>query len=207
MEEVKPFRTVNDAISNLDNGGRFYDLVSKADDGKITHAEICKTGGIFNDKQKMVLFFELSIAELSQKEKEAIISKFDGRLKKDYEKYKPQHLLPSEVDQKGVLSSNIILNGVPTLIDSQTKFNGFILIPIMAGKSTSFTLVPLIDCYDIYELKDDRYAEEFLIAHVRDSKKLPNKEITVAGVLKELETKKNGRGPKKKFLETVYHLP
>ena len=204
MEIVKPYTEINKAIISLDNGGRFYNLLTKAEDGIISQAELGKLGGIFNDKQKMILFLELSISKLKQNEKEIIISKLEESLKKDYLKYKPQNLLPSEVNEKGILSSNMVLTGVPELIDSKSDFNGFIMIPIMTGKVTTFSLIPLIDNYDVYELRDEKTSETFIIAHSKTSKKLPNEKMVIAGVLKELE--KDEKGVKKKFLEAIYHM-
>ncbi len=204
MEIVKPFTEVNKAIQSLDNGGRFYNLFTKAEDGIISQAELGKLGGIFNDKQKMILFLELSISKLKQSEKEMIISKLDDNLKVNYLKYKPQNLIPSEVDEKGILSSNVILTGVPKLIDSKSDFMGFVMVPVVAGKVTVFSSIPIVDNYDVYELRDEKTSEIFIIAHSKSSKKLPNKKMVVAGVLKEL--KKDEKGTKDKFLEVIYHL-
>lgn len=204
MKIVKPYTNLNKAIISLDNGGRFYNLLTKAEDGIISQAELGKLGGIFNDKQKMILFLELSISKLKESEKAIVILKLDDNLKKDYFKYKPQTLLPSEVNEKGVLSSNIILTGVPELIDSKSDFKGFIMIPIMTGKVMTFSLIPLIDQYDVYEMRDEITSETFIIAHSKTSIKLPNKKMVVAGVLKELE--KDEKGVKQKFLEAIYHI-
>lgn len=204
MEIVKPYSEINKAIASLDNGGRFYNLLTKAEDGIISQAELGKLGGIFNDKQKMILFLELSISRLKENEKEIIISKLDKSLKEDYLKYKPQNLLPSEVKNKGILSSNLIMTGVPKLIDSKADFNGFIMIPVMTGNVTTFTLIPLIDNYDVYELRDDKTSETFIIAHSKSFKKLLNEKIVVAGVLKELE--KNEKDVKDIFLEANYYI-
>jgi hypothetical protein len=96
------------------------------------------------------------------------------------------------------------LTGVPELIDSKSDFNGFIMIPIMTGKVTTFSLIPLIDRYDIYELRDEKTSEKFIIYNSKSSKKLTNEKIVIAGVLKELE--KNEKEIKKKFLEAIYYI-
>ena len=204
MEIVKTYTEINDAILSLDNGGRFYNIRTKAEDGIISQSELGKLGGIFNDKQKMILFLELSLSELKQTEKEIIISKLDESLRVNYFKYKPQTLLPSEVNEKGILSSNMVLTGIPKLIESKSDFNGFIMIPVMVGKVMTFSLIPLIDNYDVYELRDEKSSETFIIAHSKSSEKLPNEKMTIAGVLKELE--ENEKGIKKKFLEVIYQI-
>lgn len=206
MEKVKPYSEINEAIISLDNGGRFYNLFTKADDGIISQAELSKIGGTFNDIQNRILFLELSLSKLEITDKEIIVAKLDEKLKLDYLKYKPQNLLPSEVYEKGILSSSIILTGVPKLIDSKSDFNGFIIIPMIVGKVTTFSLIPLIDHYDVYELRNEKSSETFIIAHSKSSEKLPNKKMIVAGVLKELETNKTEKGDKKFFLEAIYHI-
>lgn len=206
MKKIEPYKNINEAISNLDNGGRFYNVLTKAKDGIISKSELGKVGGIFNDKQKMILFFELSISKLNQTTKESIISKLESGLQTTYQKYKSQKLLPSEVNSKGIISSNAIITGIPKLIDSKSDFNGFIMIPIITDKVTTFMIIPIIDKYDVYELRDGESSESFLIAHSKGSEKLPNKKIKVAGVLKELKANKEEKRASKKFLEALYHL-
>lgn len=45
MKKIESYIDVNDAISDLDNGGRFYNLFTHADDGIISQAELGKVGG------------------------------------------------------------------------------------------------------------------------------------------------------------------
>lgn len=206
MKKIEPFRNFNDAISTLDNGGRFYNILTKADDGIISKAELGKVGGIFYDKQQMILFFELSISKLDDEKKKVVISKLDESLKEIYLKYKPNDLLPSEAYTKGTIASNTIITGIPTLTESKSEFTGFIMIPMVAGNVTTFTMIPLIDMYDVYEIRDEASDENFLIAHAKGTTKLPNKKIKVAGVLKELKSNKKEEVASKRFLEAIYHL-
>jgi len=206
MKKIEPYQNINDAISNLDNGGRFYNILTKANDGVISKSELGKVGGVFNDKQQMILFLELSISKLDKGKKNAIISKLEENLQKIYVKYKPIELLPSEANSKGIISSNTIITGIPKLTQSKTNFIGFIMIPIMTGNITTFSLIPLIDIYDVYELRDEESDESFLIAHSKGSNKLPEKKIKVAGVLKELKADKNEKTGSKKFLEAIYYM-
>ena len=206
MKKIEPYKNINDAISNLDNGGRFYNILTKADDGIISKSELGKVGGIFNDKQQMILFFELSISNLDDKKRNTLISKLEESLQEVYLKYKPIELLPSEAHTKGVIASNAIITGIPRLTQSKSDFIGFIMIPVIAGNVTTFSMIPLIDLYDVYELIDEESDKNFLIAHSKGTNKLPEKKIKVAGVLKELKSAKNEKKASKKFLEAVYHM-
>lgn len=205
MQQIKPYTGINEAIVSLDNGGRFYNILTQAEDGIISPAEVGKVGGLFNEKQKMILFLELSISALDPAAKAELISKLDSNLQRSYQKYKAQELLPSEANDRGVISSNAIITGFPKMRESKSDLNGFILIPISTGKAMTFVPIPIIDKYDIYEIRDEISAETFLIAHARGEEKLPEQQIKVAGVLKELKLKKDEESTTK-FLEVNYFL-
>lgn len=206
MKKIEPYKNINDAISSLDNGGRFYNILTKADDGIISKSELGKAGEIFNNKQRMILFFELSISKLDERKRNVIISKLEKKLQQLYKKYKPIELLPSEINSKGILSSNTIITGIPRLIEVKSDSHGFIIIPVMIGNITTYSIVPLFDVYKIYKLRDEESDKSFIIAHSKRANKLPEKKIKVAGVLKELKSDKNEKIASKKFLEVVYHM-
>ena len=204
MEKIKPYKDLKCALQSLDNGGRFFNFRTKAEDGIITQSELGKVGGVFIESQQLILFLEMSLLELDQAAKDTIISKLDNGLQKKYLKYKPQRVLPSEASLNGIISSNAIITGTPKLIDSKTSFNGFIMFPMVSGNVTSFMMIPLIDEYEVYELRDDETSETFLIAHPKGYEKLPSKKMTVGGVLKELNETEEEDGAKVKFLEALY---
>jgi len=80
------------------------------------------------------------------------------------------------------------------------------MIPIMAGKTMTMMMIPIMDKYDVYEMKDDINGEQFFIAHARSDNKLPQEKITIAGIIKELKADKKEDQPSEKFLEIVYLL-
>ena len=206
MKKIEPYKNINEATLSLDNGGRFYNVLTKSDDGIISTSELGKVAGIFNDKQKMILFLDLAISNFDVNAKKNILDSLDDTLRSTYHKYKSQELLPSEAYNKGILSSNSIITGFPKKIESKSDFNGFIIVPVIAGRVTTFILIPLIDQYDIYEIRDEESDDTFLVAHARGSVMLPEKKIKVAGVLKELKAKKEEKKASKRFLEAVYYL-
>lgn len=206
MTEVKPYLEFNDAITALDNGGRFYNLWTKADDGIISTSELAKAGGQYNDKQNMILFFEMSISSLSEIDQQQIISKLEPKLKETYLKYKPIQLVPNEVDTKGILASNVIITGIPKLIDSKSTFSGFVFMPMQIDGTTSFMMIPLSDIYDVYEIRDDEKDAKFLIAHAKGSTQLSENRMKVGGILKEFKPEKNEDSKSKKFLEITHHM-
>ena len=204
MQTISPYVNYENALKVLDNGGRFYNLFTKAEDGVITAAEIGKTAGVFSNKQQNILFLEAALLKLKQSDKINVLAKLDGKLKVDYNTFKPQYLRPSEVNEKGKIASGLIATGVPKLIDSKTDFNGFIIIPIMTGKVMTMTMIPIYENYDVYELRDEKTAEGFIIAHSKSKNKLLEEKVTIAGIIKELKTSKKENCKTKKFLEITY---
>ena len=206
MKKVIPYKEVREALVSLDNGGRFYNILTNSSDGIVSPSELGKIAGLFNDKQKMILFLEMSLSSLTLEEKEVIISSLDTELKQMYSRYKPQKLLPSEVKEKGILASNAILTGVPRLIDKKSDFTAFVFMPVMAGKTMTFVLIPIFENYYVYELRDEKTSETFIIAHTKGSTTLPHEKVTVAGLLKELKPENSRKGEVVKFLEAIYYI-
>lgn len=205
MTKIEPYKTISEAISSLDNGGRFYNLFTKADDGVISAPELGKAGGLFNDKQRIMLFFELSISQLNENEKSLVISKLEKDLQEEYLMYKPVTLSPYQANTSKSLESNTIITGTPKRIESKSQFSGFIMVPIMAGEVTTNTMIPLYDVYDIYELKDETSGEHCIIAHSKHIDKLPEQKINVAGVMKESSSDGVNANNAKRYLEVIYY--
>lgn len=205
MTEVIPFNNILEARTSLDNGGRFYNLLTKAQDGQITSQELSKVAGLFSDQQKSILFLELSLLTLDTPAKRQVLNSFSDELKRAYEKHCPQQFSPSEAATKGKLSTTAIIKGVPKKIEARTEFNGFIMIPIMAGSVTTFSMIPIFDEYDVYQIYDQTQGGSFFLAHYPGAGQLPEKCIMASGILKELEIKEGGQKKPQKFLEGLYY--
>ena len=206
MKKITPYKTKQNALVSLDNGGRFYNLITKANDGNITSAELSKVAGLVSGKQKMVLFLEMSLLELSTDSRKEVLKALSKDLKSAINKYPSQFLSPSEAERKGTLSQNAIVTGIPTFVESKSDFNGFIMIPIMTGKVTTFSMIPIIDQYDVYEVRDQESTDSCLIAHSKNKAKLPRSKFTFGGILKELKEKEEENSPTKVYLETHYYI-
>lgn len=209
MKKIHPYKTSRNALAALDNGGRFYNLITKAHDGNVTPAELARVAGVYSNKQRMILYLEMSLCELDECAMRDIRSALSKDLKTAYKRYCPQRLVPSEAQLKGKKSCNAIVTGVPKFVKSNSDFNGFIMFPITTGKTTTMMMVPIIDVYDVYELRDRKTSREFLIAHARGSVKLPPRLVRCGGIIKELNPDKKAKQKTKpkKFLETLYYTP
>lgn len=205
MQQVIPFTDLQDAQTSLDNGGRFFNILTKADDGVITGAELGKVAGCFADKQKMALFLDLATAELADSDKHQLLQMLSPDLRSGIELQKPARWLPSEALAQGVAGASAIVTGVPKLVESKSEFNGFIMVPIMTGSVTTFMMVPLVDAYDVYEVRDEASDDAFLIAHAKGKAELDGRRTQFAGVLKDLKASKDECEASRIFLEAIYH--
>lgn len=207
MKSIVPFANVTDALTSLDNGGRFYNWVSKANDGKISTSELAKAAGVFTDKERMMLFLEMSLMQLSDDEKQQIWERLSTDLVQSFQKHAPQQMLPSEARLHAKPSSMVVVKGVTRWVESKDQFSGFIMVPIMIDKVTSFTMIPIVEQYDLYELRDHESDEYFLIAQAKGSERLPDQTMQFGGVIRELRSRQDKKSERGVFLEAIYYAP
>lgn len=204
MKEISPFRSYDEAIKSLDNGGHFYNVFTKAKDETISSAELRKAAGVFLSKQSMILFLELSLSGLSALNKEQVINHLSKELTEVYNKQKPVNLSSFQEISHADPNKTILLKGTPKLIDSKTEFKGFIMIPVMVNNITTFTTVPIIDSYNVYEFNFDGSESRMMIAHAKSGQLLPENKILCGGFMKEFQKEESNDGEKELFLEVVY---
>ncbi|MDP8246165.1 MAG: hypothetical protein P9L94_18930 [Candidatus Hinthialibacter antarcticus] len=207
MRKLAPYKTKRGAIVALDNGGRFYNFLTQADDGEISPAELGKAAGVFSSRQQMFLYLEMAIAELDDQSVTDIFKHLSPALKNSAKKFRPVHYTPAEATANGKPSKSAIVIGTPTYMESCSDFVGFIFIPISTGKTTTMMMVPIIDQYDVYEVRDRATDQQFLLAHTKGQKKLEPVETRFGGVIKKLQAKKGKPQKHKVFLETLYYTP
>jgi hypothetical protein len=205
MQDVIPYKNYAGALEALDNGGRFCNIFTKSKDDEVSPVELAKVAGVFSDKQKMFLFYEMAVRELCESDKQSLFASLSEGLQAAYEKHRPQDLLPSDADSKGVASKTAILTGYPRFVTDKTVFSGFIFIPMSAGKSMTMIMIPIMDQYDIYELTDDSNSAKTFIANVRGSERLPVELSRFGGILKETSVDKKGKEKGRLFLEALYY--
>lgn len=206
MRKIIPFENFEDALKVLDNGGRFYNILTKAKDGVISTAELGKVSGLFSDKQKMILFLDVATSKLKVSDRNRVISYLSEELQLIYNSHKAKEVIGSKEMDSIELSSNVIITGVPKKIASKSNFNGFIMVPIVAGKVTTFSMIPIIDTYNVYEISDINSSSSCIIAHSKEFRKLPEKQIKIAGVVKEITSKKDKEESSNKYVEALYYL-
>jgi hypothetical protein len=73
MRELKPYRTMQGLRKSIDNGGRFYNFFTDADDHTVTRAELAKAAGVFTAGVKAFLFLEMAQQDLQPDDRQSII--------------------------------------------------------------------------------------------------------------------------------------
>lgn len=204
MKEIKPFRSYDEAIKSLDNGGHFYNVFTKAKDETISSAELRKAAGVFSSKQSMILYLELSLSALSALNREHVINHLSEELTDIYNQYKPVILSSFQDIRLPDTSKTVLVKGTAKLVDSKTEFKGFIMVPVMINNITTFTTVPIIDSYNVYEFIGQNSESKMMIAHAKCGNILPDSKILCGGFLKELQKEESNDGEKESFLEVVY---
>ncbi len=207
MKRIVPYKSTQGAMAALDNGGRFYNLFTRSDDGKIAPAELARVAGAFTSRQKMFLFLEMALAELDGHAADAVRAAMSTELRAAHRAYRPALYTPAQALARGRAAQPAIVTGVPHYVKSRSDFAGFIMVPISTGKSTTFIMVPLIDHYDVYEVHDTACARKFIIAHARGTTRLTRRLTRFGGILKKLHKAKSARSGSRLYLEALFYSP
>lgn len=203
MRELKPYQTLHGLQTAIDNGGRFYNLFSRADDHVVTRGELAKAAGVFTSGLNAFLFLEMAQQELPPDDRHSVLQLLETALREKYRRYRPQTLLPSAVEKDGKAGSALIVTGFPQFVEDRTQLSGFIMIP--AGKA--FVMVPIFDKFDVYEVFDDRQMRKpgTMVATVRGKRLSHSGPIRFGGVLRKLKFKDKTQKSHNFYLETVFY--
>lgn len=199
MKKIEPFESVAEALAALDNGGQFYNFLTHAEDGFISTAEASKAAGLFAGKKQVVLFLQLALSKLAQNERDVIISKFDEALTACYQQYRGITLAHHQLNRVEI-GTQVLLKGTAKFTADRSDLNGFVFI--MAGGA--MVPVPIIEAYDVYNFVDDTQ-DTFPVVHAKGKAQFPDRQMTVAGVVKEIKSEKKGENGKR-YLEIFYYL-
>jgi hypothetical protein len=207
MRELKPYQTRHGLQTALDNGGRFYNFFSKSQDDIVTRGELAKAAGVFSASTQAFLFLEMMQQELAAEERQSVLQLLESGLREDYQRQRPITLLPSKVETEGVAGRSVIVAGYPKFVENKTEFSGFIMVPISTGKVTTFTMIPIFDRFDVYEVFDDRRMRkpQTVVATVRGQKLEHDGPVRFGGVLRNLKFKDKTKKSHQFFLETVFY--
>jgi hypothetical protein len=206
MNNITPFYSSVDAIKALDNGGRFYNLFTKAEDGVISKSELARTGGVFSDHDKMMLYLEMSLSELGQSARENVLSHLDDKLHKYYLENIPAKLSLDKVQEIGAKSQTAIISGEVSGMFSKSDSPGFIIVPVMIGSVPTYMMSPITDQYIVYPIQSKESDQTLVLAYPKGKPELPTGRVSVGGVLKELYSDNKSSSAKSLYMEAAYYI-
>jgi len=206
MKEIIPYKTLEGARRALDNGGRFFNLFTKAGDGKITGSEISKAAGVLGDKHSVMLFFQLAISRLSNNDQQSLMDHLDDKIKRKWRESPADNIPVYRFHQTATPNKPVIVEGYPFFVEDREQFSSFIMIPITVGNTTTMMMVPIFDHFDVYEVygNPDKTGRSALVGikRLKGRKRIPVSRTTFAGIVKEMDFKNKKR--KKPFVEATF---
>lgn len=206
MKHIIPYTTFQEAIEAFDNGGKLFNLFSHAHDGVVSSAELEQAAGIANNKQAMILFLVLSISRLDNRSREKILARLDSHLFEIYEKYRPIHMSHEQVIEHGKPGICATIVGTLKKITTTDNLTGTIMVPLVVGSETSFTMVPIEDSYEVYELSSEYTDKIVWVAHQKEKVALPERKLRIGGILTSLSQVEPSDQISNVFLEAQYYL-
>ena len=149
MRQLSPYRTVQGAKRALDNGGRFYNLFTRAGDNVVEGVELARAAGVYSSDAMAFLHFEMALMDLPPEEKAEVLALLAPDLKAQLEVKRPRVLLPSRVEPDGRAGIPTIVTGYPRFVEDKTELKGFTIMvtPVIM-------MVPIMDEFDVYEVFD-----------------------------------------------------
>ncbi len=203
VRKIEPYKTISGAMRSLDNGGRFYNLFTAADDQQITAAELKKAAGILGGSQTAALFLALATSDLKDTEQSRIRSALGPKARKWFDRYQPESLTPRDFAAKAKAGNCYVVEGEVRLFDD-VEVTGMIFIPIQTGKVTSLMPVPTTDYYTVYELGKAKRGSECLVLAPKQATQFEGT-IRFAGVAKEAEVEGSRGTVKRLRLEPQFY--
>ncbi|MFN3999187.1 hypothetical protein [Algoriphagus sp.] len=206
MKHIIPYTSFQEAIEAFDNGGKFFNLFSHAHDGVVSPAELGKVAGVANNKQAMILYLMMSISRLDNRSRERVLARLDSHLFDIYEKYRPVHMSLEQMLERGKPGISTTLVGTVKKISSALETEGSIMVPLTVGAETSFTMVPIENSYEVYELRSEDSDAMILVAHHKEKEALPERKLRVGGMITTLSQADSADLEVRVFLEAQYYM-
>ena len=206
MNEIIPFTSREELSAAIDNGGRFYNLFSAADDKIVSKAELAKAAGVFVSAQVALLFLDLAANELSEAERNEIISMLEPSLREKFYDEVRRKLSPSSVESEGEAGDCVIVEGFTRRLSDKSQFTGFIMIPNIVGGITTFTMIPIFEMFDVYEFfeEDDFSSASTVVAAKAGSDFADGAHVRFGGYLRALEVEEESARTHRLYLEASY---
>lgn len=202
MKEVIPFTSREELSAAIDNGGRFYNLFSTADDQVVSKAELAKAAGVIVTGQVALLFLDLAANDFSETDRKEMISMLEPGLRDRFHDVVRSRLSPSNVESEGEAGDCVIVEGFTKRLSDKSQFTGHILLP----NATTFMMIPMLDMFDIYEFFDETESNSasVVVAAKAGSDFPDGTRIRFGGYVRSLVVQDESTRTHKLYLEASY---
>lgn len=206
MKQIKPFNNLADAQKSLDNGGKLFNLFSRAEDGAITEAEINKAAGNSSGSQDMALFLLLATSRLIDEDKDALLGMLSKTARSNSELYAPQFLTPA-VDSELEEGVNLMVHGTLKLISQSDELSAYTKKLLIAGKVPTYNFESVFDSHVVYEFTDSNTGNSMLAIHTKKHAPLENNiPYTFGCISRAYFKKKSDENQQYRLLEIKYYI-
>jgi hypothetical protein len=202
MREIKPYQTLQRAKAALDNGGRFFNLLTRASDNRISNVELAKAAGVLRSDEKAFLFLHMALADLPPAQRAEVLGLLEAPTARRFRQHAPRGLTASALARGGKPGDLVVVDGYSRLAKDWVNQR---MVPIIVGK----VLVPITvkDRYDTYFLGDepdgDGPAATVIVPH--GTRGLAGRRARFGGILRASLPGRDGRKVSAMFLEPVYY--
>ena len=206
MREIEPYRNLQELQKAIDNGGRFYNLFTAADDAVVSPGELAKAAGVFTAGMEAFLFLELAQQKLSAEDRKAVFELLQPSLQKRFAIAGPKLLVPSSVECACAVDQAVVTTGFARFMREASQLGGFVMVPIMVGKVMTMIPNPITDTFCIYEFFDDAAmtSASAMVTTPKDKRFEHEGPIRVGGAMRKIEYKDKEPKTHELFLETLY---
>jgi hypothetical protein len=111
-----------------------------------------------------------------------------------------------QLAEQGKPGISATLVGTPIKVSTDTTLGETIMVPIVVGAVTSFTMVPIANTYEVYELREEGSDAVVLVAHHNEKESLPERKLRIGGVLTSITQPGQENQDKKVFLEAQFYM-
>ena len=204
MRQLSPYRTLQGAKRALDNGGRFYNLFTRAGDNVVEGVELARAAGVYSSDAMAFLHFEMALMDLPPEEQAEVRSLLARDLKEQFQARRPRVLQPSRVESEGVAGVAAVVTGYPSFVEDRARLQG-----VMVMSAPHIMMIPITDQLDLYEVYDapEQTAPRALVAAPRGGTKLSGSHTRLGGVFKELHFADKTQRYTGLYLEAFYYTP
>ncbi len=151
MDKIYPYETFEDAIADLDNGGKFYNLFSRRGDAKITRAELQTAAVVDGDDRTVFLFFAMALHDLSNERRTRIVSMLADDLREDLDHLRPEVSPPSRIPTHARPGRAYLIEGYgrPRIVESFS-----IAVVPLSGSPIAIPVFETHTVVDVYDTPD-----------------------------------------------------